>query len=189
MIPKRIGRWIVIAAIVLVSATGCASHNAPSTATPAAAPVSTVSPPPTAYQGGFQGIGCGSPPSTDMKLVRADGDIKFFTRQGEPLGVGRAHLMHSTLYRFYKDQFEGAMLQTSGSQNDLAMLSYFQSIVGPGKLDNPATNRHIWADSSLVVIYEQQPGAIKTASVVVGCRGVQEKHKADLLAAQGQSPR
>jgi hypothetical protein len=78
-------------------------------------------------------------------------------------------------------------LETSDAPNDLAMLRYFQSIIGRGKIDDPATNRHVWADSSLVVIYEQPSGTPQSASIVVGCRGVQEKHKADLLAAQGQA--
>jgi hypothetical protein len=184
MMPKRFSLWITLAAIALAGA-GCASHNAPSPSV-AEAPAPTVTPPPTAYQGGFQGIGCGSPPSTDMKLTRTDGDIKFYTRQGEPLGIGRAHLKQPTLYRFWQNQFEGAMLQTSGPKNDSAMLTYFQSIIGPGKLENAASNRRVWADSSLVVIYEQVPDATQDASIVVGCRAVQEKHKAAIMASQGR---
>ena len=180
--PKRLSLWITLAAIALAGA-GCASHNAPPPAA-AAAPAPTVNPPPTAYEGGFQGIGCGSPPSTDMKLSRSDGDIKFYTRQGEPLGVGTAHLKQPTLYRFWRNQFEGAMLQTSGARNDLAMLGYFQSLIGPGKLEDPAANRRVWADSSLVVVYEQVPDATHDASVIVGCRAVQEKHKAAMMASQ-----
>jgi hypothetical protein len=190
MMRKRIGLWITVVTIGLAGATGCASRNASAPApAEAPAPPLAATPPRTAYQGGFQGIGCGSPPSSDMKLVRTEGDIKFYTRQGEPLGVGRAQLKQPTLYRFYKDQFEGALLETSGAQNDLAMLGYFQSIIGAGKVDDPATNRHVWADSSLVVIYEQPASAPQNASIVVGCRGVQLKHQADILAAQGQQPR
>ena len=184
--PKRVSLWISLGAIVLAGAAGCASHNTPAPAAEAAAPAPAVNPPPTAYQGGFQGIGCGSPPSADMKLTRTDGDIKFYTRQNEPLGVGRAHLKQATVYRFWRGQFEGAMLQTSGAQNDLAMLGYFQSIIGPGKLEDPAANRRVWADSSLVVVYEQVPDATHDASVVVGCRAVQEKHKAAMMASQGR---
>jgi hypothetical protein len=182
MMPKRFSLWITLAAIVLASTAGCSSHNAPPPSSEAPAP--TVNPPPTAYEGGFQGIGCGSPPSTDLKLARTEGDLKFYTRQGEPLGIGRARLKQPTLYRFWQNQFEGAMLQTSGAQNDLAMLSYFQGIIGPGKLENPTANRRIWADSSLVVVYEQIPDATRDASVIVGCRAVQEKHKAAMMASQ-----
>jgi hypothetical protein len=185
MMPKRFSLWITLAAIMLTGAAGCASHNATPPAAEAAAPAPAVNPPPAAYQGGFQGIGCGSPPSADMKLVRTAGDIKFYTRQGEPLGVGSAHLKQPTLYRFWQDQFEGAMLQTSGPQNNLAMLGYFQSIIGPGKLQDPAANRRVWSDSSLVVIYEQIPDATQDASVVVGCRAVQQKHQAAVTASQG----
>jgi hypothetical protein len=185
MMPKRTSLWITLGAIVLAGAAGCASHNTPPPAA-AEAPAPSVNPPATAYQGGFQGIGCGSPPSNDMKLARTEGDIKFYTRQGEPLGVGQAHLKQATLYRFWQNQFEGAMLQTSGAQNDLAMLGYFQNIVGPGKLEDPTTNRRVWADSSLIVVYEQVPDATHDASVVVGCRAVQEKHKAAMMASQGR---
>jgi hypothetical protein len=185
MMPKRVSLWIFLGTIVLAGAAGCASHNTPAPEA-ASAPAPAVNPPPTAYEGGFQGIGCGSPPSTDMKLARTEGDIKFYTRPTEPLGVGNAHLKQATLYRFWRGQFEGAMMQTSGPQNDLAMLTYFQSIVGPGKLENAASNRRVWTDSSLVVVYEQVPDATQDASVVVGCRAVQEKHKAALMASQGR---
>jgi hypothetical protein len=99
--------------------------------------------------------------------------------------MGSSQLASET-YRFYKGEFEGALVEANGADNSRALLVHMRRMIGPGKLENPIGPVYSWTDSNLDVIYERAPGAADS-SLVVGCRQVQARHQADLAAAQGSS--
>jgi len=167
----------VFTLLVFVGLTGCGSRQPPpkETEAPAALPFAPPS------QGGFGGIACGAPPEPNMKLVRTAGDVTFYTRPSDPTQLPGGQLSGET-YRFYNNQFEGAMLQTSDANSSAALLVHMRNVVGPGQLISPIGPKYSWGDSNLSVEYDREAGSPASA-VVVGCRKVQARHQAAVRAA------
>jgi hypothetical protein len=145
---------------------------------PAGAPIATTSP--GSFQGGFQGIECGSAPGPDMKLINTKGDVSFYVRPKDPKHIDRG-LLKAETYRYYRNQFEGVLLETTGAANSSEMLDHFERIIGPGTQSPSQPTKFVWSDRNLQVIFEQDPRS-GDASTVVGCNIVEQQHKADLMA-------
>ena len=117
-----------------------------------------------------------------MKLERTDGDLTFYTRPTDPMQIANGQLSGET-YRFYRNQFEGALLQTNNSDSSRAMLVHMRNLIGKGKLENPVGPVYSWTDQNLHVVYDRGAAA-PDAAVIVGCIQVQARHQADVAAAQ-----
>jgi hypothetical protein len=168
---------LVLSAATLAGLSGCGSSQQRNQA-----PAAVGEAAPSAPQGGFGGIACGAPPQQGMSLQRTNGDVTFYSRPDDPMQIAGGKLSGET-YRFYKNQFEGALLQTDDAQSSSALLVHMRGLVGPGNLEDPNGPKYSWSDSNLQMIYERQPGAAN-ASVIVGCMQVQAQHQADMANSQ-----
>ncbi|HUA34605.1 MAG TPA: hypothetical protein VMA09_13435 [Candidatus Binataceae bacterium] len=164
--------------VLFVGFTGCGSHQPPPPPDTGIAAALPFAPPP---QGGFGGIACGAPPQANMKLVRTAGDLTFYTRPSDPMRIAAGQLTGET-YRFYKNQFEGALLQTSDSNSSAALLVHMRNLIGPGTLVSPIGPKYTWADANLAVEYDRDPGAAGS-DVLVACRKVQAQQQAAMAGA------
>jgi hypothetical protein len=94
----------------------------------------------------FRGVGWASAweqHSASMSLLRREGDVAYYKKNGEPLTFGQAEAI-KIAYRFYKDRFSAGVVQTYGSSNKKTLIEALHSMHGQSSKPYKRIEQYRW---------------------------------------------
>jgi len=81
--------------------------------------------------------------SDRMVLVRDEGDVKYYRREGDTLKIGHVDAL-KVAYRFYKGQLSSGVVQTYGGANQRALLQALSDTHGAPNRPRKRIPQYFW---------------------------------------------
>lgn len=78
-----------------------------------------------------------------MVLVRDEGDVKYYRREGDTLKIGHVDAL-KVAYRFYKNKFSSGVVQTYGGANQKALVATLSDTYGAPVRPRKRIPQYFW---------------------------------------------
>lgn len=81
--------------------------------------------------------------SDKMVVVRDEGEVKYYRREGDTLKIGHVDAL-KVAYRFYKGKFSSGIIQTYGGANQRALLATLSDTYGAPMRPRKRIPQYFW---------------------------------------------